>query len=133
MARQRLAGTVLVYDGDCAFCALWVGRLERALPAFPHAMTSAEVDTDDLGLDDADLRDYVWLITPTHHMAGAAAFSGLLRGQKQWSLRFLGHLLNTWPLSLLADIGYRLIARFRHRLPGSSPSCEIPRNGSNTA
>jgi predicted DCC family thiol-disulfide oxidoreductase YuxK len=133
MTTRGLSKALLVYDGDCAFCALWVGRLQRTLTVFPRVTASADADTEELGLSDSDIRDYVWLVTPTRHMAGAAAFSGLLRGQRQWGWRFVGHLLDTWPVSVLADIGYRLVARFRHRLPGSTPSCEIPRNGSHTA
>ncbi len=118
---------LLVYDGDCAFCTLWVGRLQRWLPRFPDVITSQAADLDALGLSEEDVRDYVWLVTPTKQRAGAAAFSGLLKGQPHFGWAFLGHLLDTWPLSVLADLGYRVIAKHRHRLPGSTASCEIPR------
>ncbi len=126
---HALDRSLLVYDGDCAFCTLWVTKLSATLPAFAQVATSQAANLDELGLSDEDVRDYAWLITPTRHRAGAAAFSGLLRGQPTWGWRFLGHLLDTWPISILADIGYRLVARFRHRLPGSTASCEIPRDG----
>jgi len=128
MARA-LESALLVYDGDCAFCTLWVTRLSATLSSFPQTTTSQAADLEALGLSDDDVRDYAWLITPTKQRAGAAAFSGLLRGQPQWGWRFLGHLLDTWPVSVLADLGYRFVARFRHRLPGSTASCEIPRDG----
>ena len=128
MGTTGLSQSLLVYDGDCAFCTLWVTRLSARLPDFPRVTTSQAADLDELGLSDEDVRDYAWLLTPTRHLAGAAAFAGLLKGQRRWGWRFMGHLLDTWPLSVLADLGYRLVARFRHRLPGSTASCEIPRD-----
>lgn len=130
MSRSGLSDALLVYDGDCAFCALWVNRLQSRLPVFPDVAPSQTLQLDTLGLTPADVRDYAWLITPERQRAGAAAFSGLLRGQPSWGWRLIGHLLDTWPISVIADLGYRVVARFRHRLPGSTAACEIPRDGS---
>jgi predicted DCC family thiol-disulfide oxidoreductase YuxK len=122
-----VSNAVLIYDGDCAFCTLWVTRLRRWLPRFPDITTSQTADLEAYGLSADDVRDYVWLVTPTTQRAGAAAFSGLLRGQRHRGWAFLGHLLDTWPVSVLADLGYKVIAKNRHRLPGATAHCEIPR------
>ena len=39
----------------------------------------------------------------------------------------MGQLLVTPPFSWAAALGYTLIARFRHRLPGGTAACALPR------
>jgi len=125
VARQSsLTNTVIVYDGDCAFCELWVGRLQRGLPVVPRAIPSQDADLDGLGLSADDVAKYAWLITPERHIAGGAILRELLIHQPRLSLRFLGHFLGLWPIPLIADGVYRLVARNRHRLPGSQAACE---------
>ena len=118
---------LLVFDGDCAFCTTWVNRLETVLPYFPTATPWQWLDLDSLGLTDADGAEYAWLVTPRHQFAGHLAFSALLRLQPSVGWRFLGHLLATPPVSWVAAIGYRFIAANRHRLPGGTPACALPR------
>ena len=38
-----------------------------------------------------------------------------------------GHLLATPPFSVVAALGYNVIAKYRHRLPGGTPACALPR------
>ena len=76
----------------------------------------------------------VWLVSTgkdgtVHQYGGYLAVSVLLRHQPTLGWRFLGVLLDTVPFSLLADLGYRLIARFRHLLPGGTPACRVDREG----
>ena len=125
MARQSpLTDTVIVYDGDCAFCELWVGRLRRGLPVVPRAIPSQSADLDGLGLSADDVAHYAWLITPERHIAGGAILRELLIHQPRPHLRFLGHLLGLWPITVITDGVYRLVAKNRHRLPGSQAACE---------
>ena len=109
MGTRRTIGPVtaekplLVFDGDCAFCTTWVQRLERMLPVFPEAHPWQWLDLDAIGLS-------------------------LLRIQRPFGLRFLGHLLVTPPFSWAAAVGYAVVARFRHRLPGGTHACALPRS-----
>lgn len=123
-APSTLDDTVIVYDGDCAFCALWIGRLERTLPVVPRTVPSHSVDLDQLGLSGDDVANYAWLITPDRHIAGGTILRKLLIHQPRLRLRFLGHLLGIWPIPLVADAVYRVVAKNRHRFPGSTASCE---------
>jgi len=121
--------SLLVFDGDCAFCTTWVDRLERVLPRFPRATPHQWTDIDALGLTADDVGRYVWFITPTRQFAGHLAFSALLRSQPSTSLRLAGALLATPPVSWAAALGYRLVAANRHRLPGGTPACRLPQPG----
>jgi len=124
MSRPAITQHVIIYDGDCAFCTLWVTRLRNSLPVFPEARTSQSINPDDYGLSATDLARYAWYLTPTHQYAGHLAASALLRVQPALGLRFAGWLLATPPISWVAALGYRAIARFRHRLPGGTATCE---------
>lgn len=115
---------VLIFDGDCAFCTLWVTRLREWLPVFPTALTSQSIDKDAYGLSDDDLARFAWYITPSHQYAGHLATSALLRAQPKLWLRILGAVLAAWPVSWLAAGVYHLIAKYRHKLPGGTPACE---------
>lgn len=118
---------LLVFDGDCAFCTTWTNRLRDALPVFPDAQPWQWLDLDALGLSHDDVTNYAWVLAGGRRFRGHLAFSALLRMQPRISLRFAGWLLATPPVSWAAAVGYHLIARFRHRLPGGTPACALPR------
>jgi predicted DCC family thiol-disulfide oxidoreductase YuxK len=125
MARNAaLASHVLIYDGDCAFCTLWVNRLRSWLPAFPETKTSQSVSLDDYALSADDVAKYAWYVTRTHQYAGHLAASALLRAQPVLGLRLLGVLIATPPISWIAALVYSFVSRFRHTLPGGTPSCD---------
>ena len=118
---------LLVFDGDCAFCTTWTERLRGWLPVFPEAQPWQWLDLNALGLSRDDVTRYAWVLAGGRRYAGHLAFSALLRMQPRIPLRFAGWLLATPPISWAAAVGYSLIARFRHRLPGGTPACALPR------
>ncbi|MDE2592285.1 MAG: DUF393 domain-containing protein [Actinomycetales bacterium] len=134
-----LDSQILIYDGDCAFCQRCVDWGVRVLPAFPQALSYASIQPEAYGLSLEDVRSSIWLVDPTaslsERQAGKAQWSGhraaarilLLQPTKsQFGLfwRVFGYLLILGgPISAL---GYRLIAKNRHRLPGATEACELP-------
>jgi predicted DCC family thiol-disulfide oxidoreductase YuxK len=118
---------LLIFDGDCGFCTTWVNRLRDWLPRFPEAVPWQWSDLDALGLTPEDVREFAWYLTPKHSYAGAMCFAALLRDQPTIGLRFAGHLLATPPFSIAAALGYNVIAKYRHKLPGGTPACALPR------
>ncbi|QZY52370.1 thiol-disulfide oxidoreductase DCC family protein [Leucobacter tenebrionis] len=119
--------SLLVYDGDCAFCTTWVRRLERLLDRFPDAQPWQWLDLGELGLAQNDVTRFAWLLCGNRRFRGHAAFAALLRMQPSYAARFFGHLLVTPPFSWVSALGYSLIARFRHRLPGGTAACALPK------
>jgi predicted DCC family thiol-disulfide oxidoreductase YuxK len=117
--------TLLVFDGDCAFCTTWVRRLEAVLGVFPESQPWQWLDHESLGLTRWDVTHFVWLVVGERRFRGHEAVAALLRGQRETGWRFLGHLLVTPPFSWAARLGYAFIARFRHRLPGGTPACAL--------
>lgn len=118
---------LFVFDGDCAFCTTWTNRLKDVLPVFPEAQPWQWLDLEPLGLSAHDVTQYAWYLVGDRRYRGHLAFSALLRIQPRWWLRFPGHVIATPPFSWAAAVGYALIARFRHRLPGGTPACAMPR------
>ena len=118
---------LMVFDGDCAFCTTWINRLKKILPVFPETTPWQWADLDALGLTRDEVTHYVWYLTPTHQFAGHLALSALLRAQPRIGLRFLGNLIATPPFSPIAAVGYYYIAKYRHRLPGGTPACQLER------
>jgi predicted DCC family thiol-disulfide oxidoreductase YuxK len=116
-----------VFDGDCAFCTTWVNRLRDWLPRPPDAVPWQWADLDAVGLTREDVADFAWYLTSKHSYAGALAFAAILRAQPRIGLRFAGNLLATPPFSIVAALGYNVIARYRHILPGGTPACALPR------
>lgn len=94
---------------------------------FPQHSPWQWLDLDELGLSPDDVRDYAWVVTSTRQVAGHLAFAALLRMQPYFLLRFFGHLLETPPYSWLAALGYKFVSANRHRLPGGTPACALPR------
>jgi predicted DCC family thiol-disulfide oxidoreductase YuxK len=122
------AAPLLVFDGDCAFCTTWVNRLRAWLPRFPEAQPWQWLDLAELGLSRDDVERYVWYLAPGVRLSGHAAFSALLRIQRGFVPRLAGWILVTPPFSWVAAVGYSFVARYRHRLPGGTPACAMPRS-----
>jgi predicted DCC family thiol-disulfide oxidoreductase YuxK len=123
-------GSTLIFDGDCGFCTtvarstarrfrhgeraeawqlLEEGELER------HGLTLGDVTEAAWWVDDSGTRDR------GHRAIGAAlrADGGL------W--RLLSWIVLTPPTSFIAAASYRLVVRWRYKLPGGTPACKVSR------
>jgi predicted DCC family thiol-disulfide oxidoreductase YuxK len=119
---------LLIYDGDCSFCttsadwvaARWHGRA-RAVPW-------QILGTDELAahaLTREDVRSAAWWIDQRRHPSrGHVAIAHALAAGSGWSAT-VGHVLLVPPIRWIAAAIYPLIARFRHRLPGETPACQL--------
>lgn len=124
MRRDR---PVLLYDGDCSFCTLSVQWIERRLPHVPDVQAWQLADLPALGVAEAEAAHSVQWVEPSGRVSsGATAVARLLVSNGGgWAL--LGRLMLVPPLSWLAAGAYRLVATFRGRLPGVTPTCARPR------
>lgn len=122
---------ILVFDGECGFCTasvLWLRRrLKRPVELVPWQELAATGGLTGVRLDRDDVRRWAWWIEDGRrwrgHRAGGRA---LLACRGAWPA--LGALLLLpAPLSWPAALGYRLVARFRGRLPGVTPACRRDR------
>jgi predicted DCC family thiol-disulfide oxidoreductase YuxK len=116
---------LLIFDGDCGFCTTSVEWLQRTLPAMPPSKPYQWTDLGAYGLTSTEAASRVWMVTNGERFGGHLAVSALLRHQPSLAWRFVGWMIATPPFSIAADIGYRLIARYRHLLPGGTPACAV--------
>jgi predicted DCC family thiol-disulfide oxidoreductase YuxK len=124
---ERHDGSVLMlYDGDCAFCSRCAAVLRRWVPA-ARIEAWQSVDLAPLGVTAQDCATAVQLIDGDRVSAGPVAIARLLRIADRWSLRVAGRLLGTRPVLVVAWPVYRWVARHRHRFPGATVACELPR------
>ncbi len=117
---------LLIFDGDCGFCTTSVRWLERVLPAMPAFSPYQWTDLDAYGLTTADGQAMVWLVLEGRQYGGASAITALLRHQPTPALRMLGWLGTVPPWSWVAAGAYGLVAKYRYRLPGGTPACQVP-------
>ncbi|WP_220183288.1 thiol-disulfide oxidoreductase DCC family protein [Sphaerisporangium album] len=115
---------MLVYDGDCGFCHRCVEFGRAHLPAMPPARRWQDLDLAEHGLTLEQVTESVQLLGPDGLRAsGARAVAVLLAVQPRIGWRVLGRLMLVPPVDLIAEAVYRVVARNRHRLPGSTGAC----------
>ena len=117
---------VLIFDGDCGFCTsaanFVVARSSVPIDAVAWQLT----DVSDFGLTEAQTAARVYFVAGGEAFGGHLAFAQILLAQRNWVLKVVGWLLTVPPFCWLGSIGYALVARFRHRLPGGTPACAVP-------
>lgn len=117
---------MLIFDGDCGFCTTTANWIERRLPPGTRVVPWQFVDDlDALGLTRDDVVDKAWWVDSRgglyggHHAIGRA----LIAAGGIW--RVLGQISLVPPISWLGALVYRVISRYRHRMPGGTPACRL--------
>lgn len=115
---------ILLYDADCGFCTRVAGYLSRAglraaiAPLQSHDLAAVGVDVQRAKLEIPFVAQHGYV------SYGAAAIADVLRTGNGVS-RLAAKLLDAWPIRHLAAGSYRIIARYRSRLPGGGESCKF--------
>jgi len=118
-------GATLIFDGDCGVCQRCANFVSRRSPGITVGsyqsldleslgVTAEQAATAALWVDGDGVRD--------GHDAIAAA---LVASRRPWT--WLGRVLSCWPVAPLGRRVYPVIARNRHRLPGATAACEMPK------
>jgi predicted DCC family thiol-disulfide oxidoreductase YuxK len=117
--------TRLVYDGDCGFCTTSAHWLEsHGIDESVAVVPWQRIDLDSTGLTREQVTTAAYWLEDGRQYAGARAISKALQHCGQpW--RLLGRLIDLPPVRPLARVGYRLVARYRYKLPGGTPACRL--------
>ncbi|PZG15563.1 DUF393 domain-containing protein [Micromonospora craterilacus] len=119
--------STFVYDGDCAFCTRCAEFIARRIPTDARVVPWQVTDLDRLGLTEAECDAAVqWVGLDGTRAAGPDAIAALLAGSSlPW--RIAGAGLRFAPVRAAAWPAYRWVARNRHRMPGGTAACSLPR------
>jgi predicted DCC family thiol-disulfide oxidoreductase YuxK len=134
-----VARPVLLFDGDCGFCRRWVewavtrGADVRFTPCRSSRGRAARAITargfSARGITERDCRRTAWLIDGDDVRHGAAAINGVLAAMPTRRHRALARF-GGWPgIRGVEEVGYRLVARNRHRFRGPRPPRRRRRRG----
>jgi predicted DCC family thiol-disulfide oxidoreductase YuxK len=113
----------LVFDGDCGFCTTSANWLARAghVAVEPWQF----LDLPSVGLTTEQVSTSVWWLEDDRALEHSSRAIGraLVSGGTPWA--WAGRVLLLRPVRPLADAVYRLVARYRYRLPGGTPACRL--------
>lgn len=117
---------LLLFDADCGFCTRSAGWAEG--PVLRSTLTKLafqRAPLSELGLDPAKCAEALHVIGHDGrvHVGSDAVAEVLLTSRLPW--RPLGWLLRLPGLRRLAQFGYAIVARNRHRLPGGTAACSL--------
>jgi len=114
--------TICVYDGDCGFCSRCVSWASRRSDVRFEPFQRADLAA--YGITDGAAATAVHCVGADGRVTrGAAAVAAVLRQcGRGWPL--LAILMRLPVIRNIAEVGYGLVARNRHRLPGPA-ACSI--------
>jgi predicted DCC family thiol-disulfide oxidoreductase YuxK len=117
---------ILIFDGDCAFCS----SSARALRKMTKNRVAIEpyqfLDLADYSLTEDQTSKAVYFVTPTDTFSAAKAIARcLIDARTPWSIA--GYLLNIPVVISVGELVYAWVSKNRHRLPGGTPECSLPR------
>lgn len=123
-------GSLLIFDGDCAFCTkcvLWGGK---RLNPWLETKASQTLNPADFGLTPEDFKKSIWLVNPQNTgqkpLGANRAVAKILQEQHNVLWRALGIVLDIWWIRPIARGTYFLVAKNRGRLPGATAECQLP-------
>ena len=118
----------LLFDGDCAFCSSSIRWAQRHIKRLPRLVPYQFAELETLGLTVQQCQLAVQWVDADRHVSSAHdAVSQLLRyAGKGWSV--IGQAMRLPGIHWLSGVVYRWVARNRHRLPGGTAACALPRS-----
>lgn len=123
---RRPPQPLVLYDGDCGFCARSValtrGRWFRAGVAV-EAFQRADLLVHNLTVDKCAEVLHVVDTDGVVHVGSDAVAVVLRESRLPWPA--VGAVLRLPGVRRLAQLGYAAVAKRRHKLPGGSAACEL--------
>lgn len=120
--------SVLIFDGDCAFCtttAHWAATSFRHGERIQSAQSLGDQELESWGLSRQDVGRAAWWVDADGRLARGHRAVGRALQAGGGGRRAAGWIVVTPPASWVAAGLYRLVVRWRHRLPGATPACRV--------
>jgi predicted DCC family thiol-disulfide oxidoreductase YuxK len=117
----------LIFDGDCGFCTSAANQIVKLSKTKIVAVPWQFSDLSKYSLTKNQVADQVYLAVDDENFGGHEAFAMVFRVQPNAFLQFMGKTMMSRYLRWFSMPTYRLVARYRHKLPGGTPACKLPR------
>ena len=115
----------LIFDGDCGFCTSTANYIKKHSTAPLEIHPWQLINVAEFGLTEQQTAARVYFACDGKTFGGHAALAHILLVQRNWLLQVVGGVMLTPPFSWLAHLGYVLVAKYRHKLPGGTPACKL--------
>jgi predicted DCC family thiol-disulfide oxidoreductase YuxK len=127
MAQHRKTKPVLIFDGDCGFCTTTANWIEKnsLIPVEIQPYQWAKLA--DFGLTEQEAAAKVQLVVGEKVFAGHHCMAKLLLIQPNALLKLLGAVMVMPGVDPISAKVYDWVAANRHKLPGGTPACKMPR------
>ena len=116
---------LMLYDGDCGFCTSSARIAERLGTDLETSPWQSRSDLAALGVSPERAAETLHVVDGTDLLLGHHAVARALRGSRPRWARIIGHAIEAPLVSPVAAAAYSVVARNRHRLPGST--CQVAR------
>jgi predicted DCC family thiol-disulfide oxidoreductase YuxK len=117
--------STLIFDGDCGFCTSTANFIKAKSSVAIDVKAWQLIDVTSYGLTQAQTASRVYFVTDGRAYAGHAALAKVCLAQGNVVYKLIGAVMVTPPFSWLARLGYLLVAKYRHKLPGGTPACKL--------
>ena len=118
---------LLIFDGDCGFCTTTANYIAKRSNNSIEIKPWQYVDFTNLPVTSAQCADQVYFLIDGVPYGGHEAFAMILKSQRNVLLKAFGSILMLKALRFITKPAYRLTAKYRHKLPGGTPACRLPR------
>jgi predicted DCC family thiol-disulfide oxidoreductase YuxK len=122
---ERSSEPVVLFDGTCGFCRAAVRTLANRFSLTGRLLPWQSADLAAYGLTEQQVQARMWFVHGDRRSSGAAAFAAwAATGDRR--ARAAGRILSVPGIAQAAALGYWIVARNRHRIPGPwEHSCTI--------
>jgi len=116
---------LLVFDGDCGFCTTSARAWQRWM-SLEHVEPWQFLELDSLGLTTEQCTEAVQWVDEAGTVVAAehAVIAACRHAGSFWGL--VGGAMALPGVRQLAGVMYRLVAKYRYKLPGGTPACKLP-------
>jgi predicted DCC family thiol-disulfide oxidoreductase YuxK len=119
---------VLIFDGDCGFCTTAANWAQRHFSHGEHVRAWQLLGDDGLrhlGLGRNDVEAAAWWLDGKGNQERGHRAAGKVLEAIGGRWRIVAWFALTPPMSWFAAGLYRMVVRWRYRLPGGTPACRI--------
>ncbi len=120
------SGSLLIYDGDCAFCTTasrWAQDRSQTLKI--ASWQQLDLEAFNLTEEQVSTKVQFWDGENQRMLSGSDAVCSTLASLDGLAWKTIGRLGLLPPLRWLGIAIYPVVARYRHKLPGATEACRI--------